>query len=502
MANSEHVEFLAQGMPAWNSWRRDNPAVSPDLREITLSRANLKRFNLSQCALSSADLREANLYGANLSDADLSGGNLSGANLGGAHLVNANLSSANLVNTCLASADFSRANLSGATFGSIELRGFDLSAPKLHGANLRNIDLRGSNLCRADLSGFDLCQAKLSRADLSEVNLSRADLSEADLSEVSFVRAQVLSTNFSGAILTAACLEDWNVNSSTDFSETVCDYVYLKADQRERRPREGNFKPGEFAALFQQALDTVDLIFKDGIDWQAFFQSFQDLRSQYADQELAIQAIEKKQGGAFVVRLEVAEGADKSAIESSAKQLYESKLVALEAQYEKQLRLQGEQHSADIQRLIEAERQEKATLMGVLSTMASNQGPKYNLSNAQFAGGFAETVQGDQEGGIINNYGTSAADIERLITVLRDQVQAFPEEHKDDALDTLEVLQGEIAKPEPDKARIGRWVKRLGEIATLTAATTAAATGFTADLAQLADYLEVPAPEIIQVEPE
>ena len=103
---------------------------------------------------------------------------------------------------------------------------------------------------------------------------------------------------------------------------------------------------------------------------------------------------------------------------------------------------------------------------------------------------------------IQNNYGTSAAGIERLITVLRDQAQTFPEEHKDDTLDTLDVLQGEVAKSEPDKARIGRWVKRLGAIATLTAATTAAATGFSADLAQLADYLEVPAPDIIQVEPE
>ncbi len=40
----------------------------------------------------------------------------------------------------------------------------------------------------------------------------------------------------------------------------------------DRRPHAPNkiFAPGEFAQLFQKALETVDLIFSDGIDWQAF----------------------------------------------------------------------------------------------------------------------------------------------------------------------------------------------------------------------------------------
>lgn len=172
----------------------------------------------------------------------------------------------------------------------------------------------------------------------------------------------------------------------------ICEYVYLKANRQERRPRNGIFQPGEFSALFEQAVNTVELIFTDGIDWQAFLQSFQDLRSQYAEQDVSIQAIEKKRDGAFVVRLEVAEGFDKQVIESDAKQFYENQLNVLEAQYEKQLRLQGQQHLEEIQHLIAAERQEKATLMGVLTTMANNQGPKYDLSNAQFGGGFAKTV--------------------------------------------------------------------------------------------------------------
>ena len=222
------------------------------------------------------------------------------------------------------------------------------------------------------------------------------------------------------AVFTGACLEDWNINSATCFDGAVCEYFYEKAEHQERRPREGLFNPGEFAALFQKVLDTVDLIFSDGIDWQAFFQSFQELRNQYADQDLSIQAIEKKRGSTFVVRLEVAEDADKKALESSAKELYETQLKALEAQYERQLRLQGEQHLSEIQRLIAAERQEKATLMGVLTTMANNQGPKYDLSNAQFAGGFAETVQGDQVGGTINNQAAETPSLTEAAAEIQD----------------------------------------------------------------------------------
>ena len=466
MANSEHLERLRQGRKAWHAWRVANLETKPDLSRVDLFQADLVGANLSGADLSGADLSRADLIGADLSGADLRGAYLGEAALNGA-------------------------DLRGAALSEVNLSGADLSEAALNGADLSRADLCGANLTGVELIGADLSRANFFAANLSGINLRRA---------------QVLATNFSNSTFTSACLEDWNLNSATNFEGTICDYVYLKADQQERRPREGNFKPGEFAALFQQALDTVDLIFKDGIDWQAFFQSFQELRSQYVDQELAIQAIEKKQDGAFIVRLEVAEGTDKSVIEISAKELYETKLVLAEQRYRDVLQAKDSE--------IVAYREQSANLLEIIKLQASrpinveatavadNSNRKNDLRGAQFAGGYAETVQGDQIGGTINNYGSNAADIERLITALRDQAQAFPEEHKDDALDTLDDLQSDLAKPEPDKARIGRRLKKLGAIATLTAATTAAAVGFSADLAQLADYLEVPATDIIQVEPE
>jgi hypothetical protein len=59
-----------------------------------------------------------------------------------------------------------------------------------------------------------------------------------------------------------------------------CKFIYLLeypkpgTDDRERRPSSGEFGPDEFTKLFQEAIDTVDLIFREGVDWRAFIYSF------------------------------------------------------------------------------------------------------------------------------------------------------------------------------------------------------------------------------------
>ena len=451
------------------------------MSKANLRGVNLRGFDLNGANLSQAYLRKVNLRGANLSKANLRGTNLNGANLRKVNLSQTDLNGANLNGVNLSGFDLSQTDLNGAN-----LNGTNLSRTNLNGANLSQTDLRGANLSQADLRG----------ANLSDTNLNGFNLSSFDLKGSNLSRVQILGTNFEKSVLTGACLEDWNINSTTNFDGVVCEYVYLKVNQQERRPSEGTFKPGEFTALFQQAVDTIDLIFKDGIDWQAFFQSFQDLRSQYADQDLSIQAIERKQGGAFVVRLEVAEGADKKAIEGSAKALYETKLTLLEQRYRAELQAKDGE--------IVAYREQSANLMKITEMLATrppmSEGNKYDLRGAQFGGGYvAGNVEGNQYGGIINNYGPNTEDITRLLTALRDQAQTFSTEQKDEANDTLDLLERDLADEQPDPGRIGRRLKRLVAIATTL---TIGATAFTADLAQLADVLNVPLPQIEQVQPE
>ena len=77
----------------------------------------------------------------------------------------------------------------------------DLSGADLSGANLSEANLSEANLSEANLSGTDLSRAYLSGANLSGTDLSRANLSRAYLS-----RANLSGANLSGADLSEANL--------------------------------------------------------------------------------------------------------------------------------------------------------------------------------------------------------------------------------------------------------------------------------------------------------
>jgi hypothetical protein len=71
MADKEQLAIIKKGVDAWNEWREKNrliivDLIGADLRNITLSGANLEKVELFE-----ADLRGANLADANLSKADL-----------------------------------------------------------------------------------------------------------------------------------------------------------------------------------------------------------------------------------------------------------------------------------------------------------------------------------------------------------------------------------------------------------------------------------------------
>lgn len=95
---------------------------------------------------------------------------------------------------------------------------------------------------------------------------------------------------------------------------------------------------------------TIDLVFADGIDWQAFLNSFQKLQSEY---ELAIQAIENKSGNILVVHLEVSALANRTEVEKCLKHRYDLELQALNANYRlEEIRIH-QRNSANILNMIE-----------------------------------------------------------------------------------------------------------------------------------------------------
>lgn len=455
MADEEQVALLQQGSEVWNGWREENPEI-----EIDLSNADLRSANLSAAYLTCVNLRSTNLGSANLSYADLSYADLDSTNLSFANLSYADLRDVSLSSNDLSYVDLSYANLSNTDLSSANLSQADLNSADLSYANLNYADLSYANLNSADLSNADLSNAELFSANLRFANLSSTDLSE----------SRLLHTNFTKATLTGACIADWQISSSTILKDVKCDYVfrtYVYEDSKilfsARLPvdPESTFAVGEFTQLFQviaSALETIPITFTEGIDWQAFFQSFQDLRESRSNEHISIQGMERK-GNAFVVRLEVEAEADKAAIETEVKQRYAHQLAALEAQYQERLRLQSEE--------IAHHRQTQSSLLHIVQTMAEKD------SISQTFHGPVGNVAGTNQGQMTAYINQNNEAISQLIAALRASAQTFPPEQKDDVLMELDDLEGDLSKPEKQAPkRIGKRLQRI--IAAGTAAATVA----------------------------
>lgn len=126
MANPNHLAILAEGVKAWNRWRKAHPGTRPDL-----SFANLHLADLSEVNLRRAELRGVDLSFANLHFADLSGANLRRANL-----IEADLSDVNLIEVDLIEADLSGASLCCACLQVARLTGTRLDGAILTDAGL------------------------------------------------------------------------------------------------------------------------------------------------------------------------------------------------------------------------------------------------------------------------------------------------------------------------------------------------------------------------------
>jgi uncharacterized protein YjbI with pentapeptide repeats len=117
MANPEHLAKFEKGVREWNTWRRSNLTVVPDLSRSTLIGAYLHEAYLRGVDLSLAILREANLREADLHRADLREADLRGADFRRAILDQANLGQADLSLAILR-----EASLSETVFADINLK--------------------------------------------------------------------------------------------------------------------------------------------------------------------------------------------------------------------------------------------------------------------------------------------------------------------------------------------------------------------------------------------
>ena len=134
----------------------------------------------------------------------------------------------------------------------------------------------------------------------------------------------------------------------------------------ERRPSSGEFKPGEFTKLFTEILDTVDLIFDNGVDWKAFVNAFDQVRIENEDLDLTIQSIENKGDGVIVIKVNVPPDANKEKIHSTFKQNYQHQLQEVEEKYKAMLAVKDEE-------IISIYRERSAEMYHIAGLLASHQ---------------------------------------------------------------------------------------------------------------------------------
>ncbi len=308
------------------------------------------------------------------------------------------------------------------------------------GADLDHADLNGAWLAGANLRGARLCDAELTGADLSG-----ADLTDADLS-----RAVLIGAELTGATLSGALLEGWNIDTATRLDGVVADYVYLesgpKGERRERRPQgEGTFGPGDFSTLFKRALKTVDLIFRNGIDWDAFRAAFDDLHAYYADfgdgreREVRVQSIENTDDGRLIIRIAVPDQADKDADYRRLTGGYEQHLAALEAAHQRDLLESERRHNAELVRMIDAVRAQPLTIHNIVQNARETD---------QMTGGDSIHQSGNFSGSNIN--------VKSSLTQVSQAIGTLPgldESGRRQLSDLLSELADALAQTPPERAQ-------------------------------------------------
>lgn len=392
------------------------------------------------------------------------------AAIGGTSFRHADLTDADFTCATLKSTDFRNATLTRTNLHqSQKLDRARVGNTILIDAKVRDLIVthRGANqsYIGCNLKGANLVSADLNDADLTEADISGANLQQAWLERANLTKTQALNTNFNQAHLTGACIEAWNIDSTTQLDGAICDYIYLLNNHQERRPNSGEFAPGEFTKLFEEVLTTVDLIFRNGIDWKAFVLSFNAVQAQNEGTELSLQSIANKGDGVVVARLNVSEDADKEKIHSDFMQSYEFALKAVEETYKAKLNAKDEQ--------IEIYRKKSSEMKEIVSLLASK---PINVDVKAIADSKSMNESTDQSrnikiGDVSGGFhaSTGALNLGEISGTVADQINQLPassEPEKPGIKELLSQLQAAVNDPnlaDDDKEQVLEQIKVLAE---------------------------------------
>ncbi|BAY78842.1 pentapeptide repeat protein [Nostoc linckia NIES-25] len=258
---------------------------------------------------------------------------LSNVDFTGSQLANSDLRARELYRTCFK-------GVTGLDRARLDDRYLDLTNFKVQKLlTIANEASETTNFSRISLQGAYLRDVDMRDFTLIETNLNGADLQGADLRRSILLRAQVTGANFTGANLTGICIEDWSINSQTCFAGVECEYIYRKLDDKgeftDKYPVGRNFEKGEFEALFQKVEEVVELVFKEGINWQALSFAFRKLQLDDDGLGLELKGVEQR-GDLWVVKVTYREGIPRREVEQRVNLIYDD-LKTLMAVKEQQI---------------------------------------------------------------------------------------------------------------------------------------------------------------------
>jgi uncharacterized protein YjbI with pentapeptide repeats len=356
-----------------------------------------------------------------------------------------------LTHACSADRNFCRLNLQGAYLQGADLRGFDLTDTNLTGADLKQSDLRDSRLVRTQLAGADFQGVDLRKNVLIDANLTEADFRKADLRDSVLVRAQVARADFRGADLTGICIEDWSVSNKTRLAGVRCDYIYRKYQDNQpidRYPIDRDFEAGEFAFLYQEPEDVVELVFKGEFDFSALSLAFYKLQTEMPELEFELKGIEQREN-LWVVKAKTKEGTTERLIEAQLNLTYQT--TARESTVETTIRDSIYRDYEEIKARLAASEQLVNRLAGVTGDQAEalKELSKRSLGNSFFITGSTITnlagsgqIEYTEAADQIRQVVTHSTDPKQVINTLRSLITQLKQQNVATTASTqLELIQ-------------------------------------------------------------
>lgn len=327
---------------------------------------------------------------------------------GGASFCNADLTDANFKEANLSATDFRGANLKRALWHRVSnLKQARLGDTYLEDLEVQKLLISGDgkdkDFSSKDLKGVNLEKANLRKAIFDGANLNEAVLREASLQDASLVQTQLDGTDLTGACLTGATIEDWGITIDTVLEDVRCKYVFMRSsagenivgeddkasNQRRRRKPDGinsEFDEGGFASFIAPMIETLDLYHNQDVDPRAVAMAFYSLQDENPEAQLEIISMERRGNdlNKFLIRAAASRSINLS-------DLYEQ-------YFDKYENFRSLPPEAQVFISQQRERIESLTKLVETASGAPKYKYEYDFSHARFAGGFAETVYGNQVG--------------------------------------------------------------------------------------------------------